>query len=695
MTNASLLTSALTDKRWDDVASLFREALAHPIEEAETLSGAVRGLARAGQKGRLQSLMGEAEAALGPASKDPAVARLRWTLLKEAVRAGATPSTSDGFHRLFESALAAAYPGSVSRDALLGRFKFREAKDPADGMARLDKVEKWLPFEVGGIFAMPGRGVGKVVETNFALDAVRVDFEKAKGISVPIGVAAKSMVALPEGHFLRDKLSDPAAAASAALADPGATLRRILDSFGRPLSLTELKEALWGAVPEEKWTSWWTAARKHPQVVVHGGGKTATVEWSHSADAASDTVFAKFEKADLDGKLDLFRKSAKRSADLEKRMAEILAAEAIRWRGPAPARAFEIAALVDKSVDLPFTLASLLPEKPVAFLSSLTDRATRERALDLVAAERPAEAASVLAEWLFKEEDGRTLDLLDRRLAALDAALRDATIDRLLKNPKFGPRAFLWFAQRASTDEAYRAKLTPAILGRLVDAVAWPELQPQKSKLRELFDRTGLVAQWLVKQATVDEARSFLEALQRPNDLEVSQRITIIQAAEMRFPELRRRADDGTFFATPESIEEKRAELDRILKVEIPENRKAKELAAAEGDLSENFEYKARKEKETILSARAGKLQDELAHARPLDAAAVDTTEVRPGTRVTLRGASGTRTLTLLGPWDSKPEAGVYSYLSDLGKALLGKTAGESAIVLGENAVVEQIAPWR
>ena len=70
-------------------------------------------------------------------------------------------------------------------------------------------------------------------------------------------------------------------------------------------------------------------------------------------------------------------------------------------------------------------------------------------------------------------------------------------------------------------------------------------------------------------------------------------------------------------------------------------NTKGIALAAAEGDLSENFEYKARRDKQQLLSARAGKLQEELGKARALDPATIDTSEVRPGARVTLEGPKG------------------------------------------------------
>jgi len=692
LTSGASLQSLLSEKRFDLVESVFHEALADPLANAETLLLALRALARAGQKPRAQGLAGAADAALKKRSGDVAIARLRWTLLKEAVRAGATPSTPDGFHRLFEDALAAAWPGNALLTSLLGRFRFREAKDPLDGLLRAEKAEAWLEFETGKVFAMAGRGAGKVVETNFALNVVRLDFESAKGIAVPISIAGKQLVPLPPGHFLNEKFSAPDALRARVLADPGAALRHLVESFGRPLTMSEIKDAVKGLVTEEGWSSWWTAAKKNPQAVVHGSGRNATVEWSESAVAGDATVLAKFEKAGLRDRIDLFRKNQKRSPELALAMARVLVAEAEALEGRDPATAFEIAVLVEKvpGVALAADVERHLLAQPLTLLPRLADRTIRERALEILVRERPAEAPAVLADWMFKEEDGRTIELIDRRLTEADAETRERTLDKLLKNPRSGPRAFVWFAQRAATDDAFRARLTPAILGRLLDAITWEELGGLRTKVREMFDRTGLVAGWLVKQASVEEARAFLAGLSRHHELEPLRRDALLAAAEMRFADLRK-AEEDTFFVTAAAIESKRAELDRILKVEIPENTKGIALAAAEGDLSENFEYKARRDKQQLLSARAGKIQDELGRARALDPAAVGTNEVRPGARVTLKGARGEKVVTLLGPWDSKPEEGVYSYLSELGRALLGKTVGEKATVLGEEMRVDRI----
>ncbi|HQQ76727.1 MAG TPA: GreA/GreB family elongation factor [Thermoanaerobaculia bacterium] len=691
MTGGASLQSLLTEKRFDLVETVLQEALADPLLNEETILAALRGLARAGQKPRLQALAGAADAALKK-SRDPDAPRLRWTILKEAVRAGATPSTPDGFHRLFEDVLAAAWPDAASLASLLGRFKFREAKDPLDGLARAEKAEAWLPFETGKVFAMAGRGAGKVVETNFALNVVRLDFEAAKGVAVPIGIASRQLVPLPPGHFLNEKFTAPDALRERVVADPGAALKHLIDSFGRALTMTEVKEAVKGLVAEDAWTSWWTASKKNPQVVVHGSGKNATVEWSDSADAADATLLAKFERSALKDRIDLFRKNQRRSADLALSMAKLLVRDAEELEDRDSATAFEIAVLVEKvpGVDHATDVERHVLAQPLALLGRLSDRSIRERALEILVREKPAEAPGVLAEWMFKEEDGRTIELIDRKLAEIDPATRERTLDKLLKNPRSGPRAFVWFAQRSATDDAFRARLNPNVLGRLLDAISWDELGGLRTKVREMFDRTGLVAGWLVKQASVEEARTFLAGLSRHHELEPLRRDGLLAAAEMRFKDLRK-AEDDTFFVTAEAIERKRAELDDILKVQIPENTKGIALAAAEGDLSENFEYKARRDKQQLLSARAGKIQEELGKARALDPATIDTTEIRPGSRVTLEGPKGKKTVTLLGPWDSKPDEGVYSYLSELGKLLLGKAVGEQATVLGDEMTIKKI----
>lgn len=696
--NLTELSSLLSEKKLDVVENVVKDALLDAEASGELLLAAFRGLARSSaQKSRLQGLATLADATLRGPGTSPEAARLRWALLKEAVRAGATPSSTEGFHRMFEEAIRGAYPDSPSLTTLLGRFRFREAKEPLDGLARVERAEKWLPFEVGRCFFMAGRGAGKVVEMNFALDAVRIDFEKATGVSIPIGVAARSLSPLPEGHFLHVKLTTREALAAVVLADPPEGLRRLLDSFGRALPLAEVKEAMAGLVPEERWTSWWTAARRSPHVVLHGAGKGATVEWTHTAQAADAAILAKFEKAHSPAsRLDFFRKNARRDAALAARMASRLAQDARALRAADAPLAYELAVAVEKveGVELGFAPEDLVPDAPLPMLGRIGDRLSRERFLEGLLASRPADGTRLLAEWFFREEDARTLDLIDRRLSEVDPATREATLDKLLKSPRSGPKAFLWFGLRAAQDDAFRARLTPTVLARLLDAASWEDLGGGRAKIRELFDRTGMAAAWLVKQATLEEARHFLQALDRHNELEPHRRAALFSAAEMRFPDLRKGGDD-VFFVTEEALEVRKRELEKLVQVDIPENTRGLALARAEGDLSENFEYQARKQRQQDLAVRVARLQEELAKARVLDPASVDVSEVRPGTRVTLRLLGGARTVTLLGPWDSRPEEEVYSYLADASKGLLGRKVGDRVSFLGDEGLIDAIEVWQ
>jgi transcription elongation factor GreA-like protein len=62
------------------------------------------------------------------------------------------------------------------------------------------------------------------------------------------------------GHFLRDKVEDPARLKALAENEPSEALRLLLASFGRSLTVQEVRDNFSGLVDESRWTSFWTAA---------------------------------------------------------------------------------------------------------------------------------------------------------------------------------------------------------------------------------------------------------------------------------------------------------------------------------------------------------------------------------------------------------------------------------------------------
>ena len=124
--------------------------------------------------------------------------------------------------------------------------------------------------------------------------------------------------------------------------------------------------------------------------------------------------------------------------------------------------------------------------------------------------------------------------------------------------------------------------------------------------------------------------------------------------------------------------------LDRELKMELPkEIKRAREL----GDLRENAEYHAAKERQTYVQARIAMLQkrvselslinlDKLPHGK---AAFGSTVHVREG------GASGTTVYELVMPEDADVEKGRISTSSPIGRAFLGKEEGDEVLVVTPN----------
>jgi len=128
-------------------------------------------------------------------------------------------------------------------------------------------------------------------------------------------------------------------------------------------------------------------------------------------------------------------------------------------------------------------------------------------------------------------------------------------------------------------------------------------------------------------------------------------------------------------------LKEEIEKLDRLLKNDI-----AKEIAtaAAHGDLKENGEYHAAKEKQVLTAARLRLLQERFSGAN-----VVRKDELLPeesvtfGKRIKIREKTtgNTRECTILGDGEADPDQGIIAYNSPLASALIGHQKGETVEV--------------
>ena len=130
---------------------------------------------------------------------------------------------------------------------------------------------------------------------------------------------------------------------------------------------------------------------------------------------------------------------------------------------------------------------------------------------------------------------------------------------------------------------------------------------------------------------------------------------------------------------TAKRYEEKTRELQRILDIDVPANSKEIGDALAQGDLRENAEYKAAKEKQEILNTTVARLKEEIEKSQIFDPHDVDVTKISFGTtvRLTNKKTGEDEVYTILGPWESNPSDKVISYLSPFGSELVQHNLGE------------------
>lgn len=135
-------------------------------------------------------------------------------------------------------------------------------------------------------------------------------------------------------------------------------------------------------------------------------------------------------------------------------------------------------------------------------------------------------------------------------------------------------------------------------------------------------------------------------------------------------------------YLTPEGKEKLREELDELVSVKRPALAERLRKAIAQGDLSENANYKAAKEEQSFVEGRIREIEMILQNAeiiRDDD----ESDEVSMGDRVTVieEGSEEPETFRIVGTAEADPTDGKVSHASPMGRALLGHRVGDVVTV--------------
>lgn len=137
------------------------------------------------------------------------------------------------------------------------------------------------------------------------------------------------------------------------------------------------------------------------------------------------------------------------------------------------------------------------------------------------------------------------------------------------------------------------------------------------------------------------------------------------------------------FPMTPAGLQVLRNELKHIKEVERPQNVRDIETALGHGDLRENAEYHAAKERQAELAARMSYLEGRIGLAQVIDPAQIDSKTIGFGATVTLLDMDSEEQIiyVLVGEDESDVKLGRISISAPIARAMLGKSEGDDVIM--------------
>lgn len=576
-------------------------------------------------------------------------------------------------------------------------------KLPAADGEKLSKLEP-------GVFCLhKSWGVGRIASWDLLGDRVLIDFEGKPAHPMKISFAVSSVEIIPSDHILARRHSDLDALKAMAKDNAPALVELALKSSGGTLHLDGLEKLLKGAiVPEADYKKWWEGAKRalktHRHIVVPAK-RTENLVLRDQAESAGDQMVKSFVAArDLKGKLaalasiqkdlDLFSDpktelipvlqdisdSARKGIKLNlKECLQLLLArdELVETLGTtAPMGSMKVSDLVCETkevlADALKTLSSaMLGRVYRAFPDAFPNRGWVTEILHHLTktgGRAVAEIATVL-------DANDELDVLAE------------TLKKSLRNRLLSADLLIWMTRerKGLAESVFDIDLGHAILGVIENDHM--EGGPKRTgRLQDLLSDDRTLLGEMVAEAEDADVRLLAKRILNSSSYDELTRRSLMARIIKARPEMEAMMAENagpqkedSLIVSWESLEKKKKELEELVNVKIPDNKREIQIARAEGDLRENGGYKAARDHQAVLLRMQGKYERELRNARGTDFANVPTDKVGIGTIADVEDvASGEKeTFTILGAWDGDLEKNIISYLSESAKALIGKTVGE------------------
>jgi transcription elongation factor GreA len=651
---------------------------------------------------------------------------LAQTLLEKGIEDGAVEAArsslkasqrTEGLREL----LIAVYRKQNASNGNLDLFleKSGVSSDSGNLRTQVDLLERYLTFaEDAYVYHRGGWGFGQVVEFDPEEEALVVDFQRKSGHRMTMVNATKILERLPAEHigiykyFRREELDE------LIKTDPAKVFHIFLRSHGREATLKQVREAFVPEVMDKTaWSRWWTKSKKEllkdPAVRI-GKGSSPKLELRAEEKTIEQEVVDRMQARIHGHEKCALAREYLRALDMTESLAEAVNGEVDRSLDGADEPTADRLALLYLKSDLKRPGAELAADSAREMLVAAEDvlplvqplePADRKRAVADIA----TDAGEAWADKLLAMLRGGDADIADAAIELLRQRRPDVAIaflSELTSNPRGNPSLFLWYTRgfingTLPPELAPGEKATTAMekLLTLANVIGLEQRRTGDADLKEFLRqvRSFLSARRLkmfkefVSGTNLSYARFLYSKIQRNRGFTDQSKSVLLDVIEGEHPDIHTAKDDAdddafgmpsddTIYTTILGYLSKEAERKHIVDDEIPQNAEDLGRAASFGDISENAEYSAALEKQERLMRRLREVSDDLERARILDVDEISTDRVVIGTQVGLKNLTKNRdeNFILLGPWDADIDRGIISYLSPVGRGLLGHKVGET-----------------
>ena len=572
-------------------------------------------------------------------------------------------------------------------------------------------------------------GFGRIAEVNFLLNQATIDFKTKKGHTMQLQYAAESLTPLPDDHILVRKVTEADVIKTLAKEDALALVRAILSNYGGKATQDQIAQALSGEIfNEAEFKRWWDSAKKllkKDGLIALPTKKSDPIVLREKPISHTDELLAAFTaarqtKAQI-AALDQILKNADEFKGHEQLPAIIAAVEdaAQKSRRLNTAQALELILVRDELCDITgiargegsISLGDILRDEERRLHEILNDVPAAKQRRVLAAFAGAFDEEKWVEKILVLMSKGSIRIVTEIGRVLVDLGKKDELhreLDRWLGDHTISAEVLTWLCKERGGP--FASMVDARVLSAILSALERDQFNEIKrgSKLHDLMLEDRELIPDMLAGSEPETVRDTIRKVMLSGVFEELNKRSILGRIIRIYPEMESMLTGDApsekqeaLIVSWESLEKRKEELDDLVKRKIPENIKEISIARSYGDLRENFEFKAAKDMQRVLSRRRAETERDLGLARGTDFANPDTSIVSIGTIVTLKETDDGRAdvYTILGAWDSDPKAGIISYKAGIAQALLGHKVGEKLDLPTEHgdriAEIVSIEAWR